>query len=238
MEAGHAVASDLAVDEPARPAEHALAVDVVALAVIDAGLAAMLVHRTAEPALGCPALPGVFVRPDESLEEAARRALLTKASVEGLFLEQLYTFGEPGRDPRGRVVSVTYYALSSASALAPSGLADDTFLAALDDQGVARSALGETLELAFDHAVIIQTAVERLRGKLWYTPVALELAGRSFTLYELQRIYEAILGRTLAKPSFRRRILASGLVEPSGGRRKGSHRPAALYRPSGRQQEI
>jgi 8-oxo-dGTP diphosphatase len=223
--------------DPSGHAQHTLAVDVVAVTVVDGGLSAMLVHRTSPPQRGCPALPGVFVRPDESLEEAARRALLTKASVQGLFLEQLYTFGDPGRDPRGRIVSVTYYALSPAPALTPSDLADDTFLATLDDRGVAHSAQGEVLELAFDHAEILQVAVERLRGKLWYTPVALELAGETFTLHELQGVYEAILGRALAKPAFRRRMLASGLVEPTGDRRKGSHRPAALYRPSRQPQE-
>lgn len=220
----------LASYDPAAYPRHPLAVDVVALTVQAARLAVLLVRRAEAPMQGVPALPGAFVGPDETLEDAARRALATKAAVERLFLEQLYTFGDPGRDRRARVVSVAYYALAPAGALTPATGSEAAFLSSLDEDGLAQGSAGEALALAFDHGRILRTAVERLRGKLWYSPVALELAGESFSLHELQGIYEAILGRRLAKPAFRRRILASGLVEPAGGRRTGSHRPAATYR--------
>jgi 8-oxo-dGTP diphosphatase len=129
------------------------------------------------------------------------------------------------------VVSVTYYALAPAGTLAGDPAAD-VVLVPLDASGVVRDDAGAPLELAFDHAAILKLATARLQGKLWYTPVALELAGDEFTLHELQQVYEAVLGRSLTKPAFRRRILAAGLVEPTGTKRGGSHRPAAVYRPA------
>ncbi len=175
---------------------------------------------------------------DESLDDAARRVLATKAGLDDVFIEQLYTFGEPGRDPRTRVISVVYYALVEAGRLeravqdrgnhtlrtAAVESADDGSAIALDDDGTA-------LPLAFDHAQILGTAIERLRGKLDWAPIGFELLPDTFTLRDLRLIHEAILGRQLNKDSFRRKVLDRGLVAPTGELLRGTgHRPAELYR--------
>lgn len=221
---------------------HSVAVDVAVLAVLPNGkLGALVVERDEQPAKGRFALPGTFVREGESLDDAARRALESKASVTIGYIEQLYTFGAPERDPRGRVISVAYYALVPASKF--SGLdylvsvtggrfaeIDVPWTGETGGAVAVRSHEGESLPLAFDHASILGMAVARLRGKLWYTPVALSLTDATFTLLELQAAYESILGRRIDKNAFRRRIVASGLIEPTGERREGTtFRPAALY---------
>jgi 8-oxo-dGTP diphosphatase len=213
-----------------------VAVDVVLLTVADDALRTLLVRRTEQPQLGRWALPGTFVRMDESLDAAAARAVATKAGLTGVFIEQLYTFGEPARDPRTRVLSVTYYALVEAVRLqaAVDGRADhDLSLAtvARDADDLAVTAGEAALELAFDHDRLLATAVDRVRGKLDYAPIGFELLPEAFTLLDLRRVHEAILGRPLNKDSFRRKVLDRGLVEDTGDLARGlGHRPAALYR--------
>jgi 8-oxo-dGTP diphosphatase len=213
-----------------------VAVDVVLLTVADDALRTLLVRRTEQPQLGRWALPGTFVRMDESLDAAAARAVATKAGLAGVFIEQLYTFGEPGRDPRTRVLSVTYYALVEVARLqaAVDGRADHDLCLALvarDEDAVAVTADGVPLELAFDHDRLLATAVDRVRGKLDYAPIGFELLPEAFTLLDLRRVHEAILGRPLNKDSFRRKVLDRGLVEDTGELARGlGHRPAALYR--------
>lgn len=200
----------------------ALAVDVVIFAVAGDDLAVLLVRRRNEPYRGRWAIPGGFVEPDESLDDAAGRELREETGVADVYLEQLYTFGEPGRDPRGRVVSVAYFAL----------LREPRAVAGADDADDARwFPLGALPPLAFDHAAILDYARVRLRYKIEYTNVVYSLLPDTFTLTELQRVYEIILGRPLDKRNFRKKIGSLDLVAPTGDeRREGAHRPARLYR--------
>jgi 8-oxo-dGTP diphosphatase len=234
------------IDEEAFLAEYdagryprpSLAVDVVLLTVEEDRLRTLLVRRVVPPQLGRWALPGGFVGIDESLDGAAARALAAKAGLDGVFIEQLYTFGDPGRDPRTRVISVAYYALVDPAMLRAavavrgdehSGLAE--VVVSPDGTVEVRDERVTTLQLAFDHERILATAVERLRGKLDDAPIGFELLPELFTLRDLRVVHETILGRPLNKDSFRRRILDRGLVEPTGQRATGvGHRPPELYR--------
>jgi 8-oxo-dGTP diphosphatase len=204
----------------------AVTVDLVLMTVADGALAVLLQRRESDPFAGRLALPGGFVGLDESLDAAAHRVLAGKAgfgSGEGGWLEQLYTFGEPGRDPRMRTVSVTYFALLQQNRLLEA-------VAARDDLALAPvTALAEPL--AFDHAAIIAAAHERLRGKLDYAPVAFALLPDRFTLRDLQAVHEAITGTRFNKPAFRRRMIDTGWIEPTGERETATaFRPAELYR--------
>jgi 8-oxo-dGTP diphosphatase len=217
-----------------------VAVDVAVLTVADHGLQVLAVQRTEHPALGHWSLPGGFVQLDESLDAAAHRVLAAKAGLQRIFLEQLYTFGEPLRDPRTRVISVAYYALVPASQL-PAAAAEPhgVQLARLHvpwsgERGGPVNLLdgqSQPLPVAFDHADILGLAVKRLRGKLNYAPLGFELLPRKFTLRQLQTIHETILDQRLNKDSFRRRMLATGLLAPTGQYESDvGHRPAELYR--------
>ncbi|GAB5544058.1 MAG: NUDIX domain-containing protein [Sandaracinaceae bacterium] len=216
-----------------------LTVDVALLSVVDDALATLLVRRTEHPWDGAAALPGGFVRMDESIEEAAERVLLTKAGLRDVFLEQLYTFGAVERDPRTRVVTVAHYALVDAKRFEAIDQEEHPALTARlsvpweGETGgpVDVSIDGEPAELAFDHADILGMAVKRIRGKLDYTPIGFQLLPPRFTLRQLQRVHEVVLDRPLNKDSFRRRMLASGQLEATGERQRDvDHRPAALYR--------
>lgn len=201
----------------------ALTVDIVIFTLRDEQLQVLLVQRRSEPFAGEWALPGGFVEMDESLETAAARELEEETGVHDAYLEQLYTYGEPGRDPRGRVVSVAYYALIPADARV------------LTEGGSDASRAGwfpvEALPvLAFDHAEIVSYALRRLRYKLEYSAVGFQLLPDEFTLSELQHTYEIILGERLDKRNFRRRILEAGIIEATPNTRTGEGRPARLYR--------
>jgi 8-oxo-dGTP diphosphatase len=197
-----------------------VAVDVVILTVRERRLEVLLVRRERPPFAGMWALPGTFVRPDESLEAAARRKLEQETGAHDAYLEQLYTFGEPERDPRMRVITVVYYAL-----IPPAGLR-------LREGEEARLWSAYAVPpLAFDHAAIMQYTLQRLRGKLEYTTIGFQLLGAQFTLSELQEVYEAILNRPLDKRNFRKKLLLTRIVEPTHGTKMtGQHRPAQLYR--------
>jgi 8-oxo-dGTP diphosphatase len=216
-----------------------LAVDVVVLSAAAGALEVVVYRRKEHPARGRYALPGGFVRLDESLDRAAARLLRDKAGLAGVFIEQLYTFGAPGRDPRGRIVTVAYYALVAA----------ERVRAAAEEVGaqVARVRVpwpreaggevelldggGRELPLAFDHALIVGMAVKRIRGKLDDSPIGFQLLPTEFTLRQLQDVHEAIRGEPLNKDSFRRKMLMSGVLEATGEReRDAAHRPAELYR--------
>ena len=201
----------------------ALTVDVVIFTLRDEQLQVLLVQRRSEPYAGEWALPGGFVEMDESLETAAARELEEETGVQDAYLEQLYTYGEPGRDPRGRVISVAYYALIPADARVQTEGGSDA--------AQARWFPVETLpQLAFDHAEIVSYALRRLRYKLEYSAVGFQLLPVEFTLSELQHTYEIILGERLDKRNFRRRILAAGIIEATPNTRTGEGRPARLYR--------
>lgn len=230
----------LATYDPSGFEHPSVAVDVALLTLVDGRLAVLLVGRQDHPDRGKRALPGGFVGLDESLDAAASRVLRNKAGQTGMYLEQLYTFGEPQRDPRTRVISVAYYGLVAQEKLRPLPDGDENAVFAPvrvpwpGETGGAIEALGPSgaaLPLAFDHAEIVGMAIKRLRGKLNYTPVGFQLLPESFTLRRLQDVHEAILGRALNKDSFRRRMLAADQLEATGARESEvGHRPAELYR--------
>jgi len=215
-----------------------LAVDVAILTVVGEGLEAALIKRTEHPHKGRWALPGGFVRMDESLDRAANRVLSGKAGLSDVYLEQLYTFGDPDRDSRTRVISVGYYALVDQARVGSTEDAKLTFgRISVPWEGEAGGPIdvhdrdGRKMSLAFDHAEILGMAVKRIRGKLDYTPIGFQLLPAKFTLRRLQSVHETILGRTLNKDSFRRRMLASGQLKATGEREiEVGHRPAELYR--------
>jgi 8-oxo-dGTP diphosphatase len=203
-------------EEYARPS---VAVDVVCLTVEGEKLSVLLYERKQAPQPGSLALPGGFVQIDESLDEAAARLLRDKAGLTRVFLEQLFTFGEPKRDPRGRVITVAYYALLDAARFGKA-------------TAVKRSVPSlSRAEMYLDHADIIAEAVKRLRGKLDWSPVGFQLLPEQFTLRQLQDVHEAVRGEAQNKDSFRRRMLASEQLEATGSfERDVLHRPAELYR--------
>ena len=230
----------LATYDPTAFPNVAITVDMVLLAVVDGHLCAVLQQRGEHPAKGKWALPGGFVGATESLDQAAIRVLAAKAHIEGVWLEQLYSFGDPDRDPRMRIITVAYLSLLTADQLAAAFAAQDPAIALCPlsigwagEEGGPVDALdsaGEPLTLAFDHGDILGHAVKRLRGKINYAPIAFSLLPPRFTLRALQEVHEAILGRTMAKPAFRRRMLDQDWIEATGTFEQGSaFRPAELY---------
>jgi len=200
-----------------------LTVDCVVFGLDEQDLKVMLIQRGLPPFEGKWALPGGFVRLDETLDEAAQRELEEETGLSKIFLEQLYTFSDVDRDPRERVVSVAYYALVN--------LRDHHVHAATDARDAGWFGVHDVPSLAFDHAEILSLALERLRGKLRYQPVGFELLPRKFTLSELQHLYELVLERTLDKRNFRKRVLAMDLLEETDEVQQDvRHRAARLYR--------
>jgi len=215
-------------------------VDLVLLTVVDGALGVLVIRRDEAPALDQWALPGGFVHIQDSIEHTVQRVLRDKAHLPDAFVEQLYTFGDPGRDPRGRVISIAHYALVAHERLAEAlSAAPDLALATVvtpwpgevGGSCFIRLEGGEAQALPFDHGEILGLAVKRLRGKLDYTAVGLELLPDRFPLRALQAVHEAILGHALTKPAFRRKMLDRGYLEATGEREPaGAFRPAELYR--------
>jgi len=196
-------------------------VDIVIFTIQSGVLKVLLVKRGAPPFVGRFAIPGGFVHEDEALDQAALRELREETGVADVYLEQLYSFGDVGRDPRARVITVAYFALISA----------DRPLRADTDAAEAKwLAVGQLPTLAFDHAKIIDYALERLRNKLEYTTVGFQLLPEKFTLTQLQEVYEAILERKLDKRNFRRKLSLLRILKPLPEYRRGGQRPAQLYR--------
>ena len=196
-------------------------VDIVIFTIQQGVLKVLLVKRRIAPFVGQYAFPGGFVLQDEDLERAAMRELREETSVSDVYLEQLYSFGKPDRDPRGRVVTVAYFALISA---------DRKLKAGSDATEAAWYPMDDLPKLAFDHATILNYALERLRNKLEYTTVGFQLLPEKFTLTELQEVYEAILGKKLDKRNFRRKMSVLKILKPLSEYRRGGQRPAKLYR--------
>lgn len=235
------------------PAPH-LAVDLVLLTIHDNRLAVLMHPRKQAPFASQLVLPGGFVHPGECLDDTARRVLREKAGLRQIAVEQLYTFSEPNRDPRGWVVSAAYFALVPPARLearlnGPHGLRLVEIAPAGGSRGkgdavkqraaamapVELHLKGQAIAPGFDHRAIVASAVERLRGKLDWSMIAFALLPERFTLFQLQRVHEAILGRALNKPQLRKRMLERPL--PDGRRlvatgtfyRGGRQRPAELY---------
>ncbi len=201
----------------------ALAVDCVVFGLAKKGLRLLLIQRAIEPFRGAWALPGGFVRVDETHEDAAIRELHEEAGVRIGYLEQLYTFGDIARDPRDRVVSVAYFALVNTMLHAPR-----------PDTDAARAAwfsADDPPPLAFDHAEIVRVARERLRTKVRYRPIGFGLLPETFTLTQLQTVYERILGRKLDKRNFRKKVLSYRfLIATNAHEENVAHRAAQLFR--------
>jgi len=196
-------------------------VDTIVFALREDDLQVLLVRRRHPPFEGTWAIPGGFVEMDETLETAAQRELEEETGLACVALEQLYTFGDPGRDPRGRSITVAYFAaVPAGSVVARAG----------DDAAeVGWWSINDLPPLAFDHDEILAYALTRLRYKLEYTAVGFSLLPEQFTLTQLQAAYEIVLGVRLDKRNFRRKILSAGILSPAGGYCAGEGRPARLY---------
>ena len=201
----------------------AVTVDGVVFGYDEADLKVLLIQREQPPFKSRWAVPGGFVDIDEDLEDAARRELEEETGIRRLYLEQLYTFGAPKRDPRERVISVAYYALVK--------LADHAVRAASDAKRVAWFPVADLPALAFDHDEILDVALRRLKAKIRYEPIGFELLPEKFPLSELQRLYETILEQPLDKRNFRKKILSMGLLADTEEIQQDvAHRAARLYR--------
>ena len=202
-----------------------VAVDLLVFTIEEDRLKILTIRRQYPPFEGQRALPGVFVRDDETLDQAAQRGLREETGLEDIYFEQLYTWGAPDRDPRRRVISVSYLALVDAQRLWGFGPGLRTTGAELAD--VQELLTAE--DLAFDHRQIIACGRERLAGKVEYTPIAFSLVPEEFTLPQLQRVYELLLGKPLYKANFRKKI--APLVEGTDRSTSGdAHRPSKFYR--------
>ena len=200
----------------------AVTADCVVFGLDDEDLKVLLILRNNSPFEGSWALPGGFAKVGEAIEETARRELAEETGLQNVFLEQLYTFGEPDRDPREHVITVAYYALVN--------LAQHTVRPATDARNAAWFEIDDVPELAFDHNRILQTAYHRLKGKIRYMPIGFELLPRKFTLRQLQQLYEKILDRKLDKRNFRKKILKMDiLAELDEIETDVAHRAARLY---------
>jgi 8-oxo-dGTP diphosphatase len=198
-------------------------VDVVLLTIENDRLMVAVHERENEPFKGALALPGGYVHTDEdgNAFDAAMRVIESKTGIAPPYLEQLLTFAGPQRDPRGWSLSVAHYALVPAELIAQANRPTVRLLP-----------VDRPLALPFDHEAIVQQAVERLRNKSQYSSLPCFLAGDTFTLPQLQRIYEVLMDEPLNKVSFRRKISEMDMLEPVEGRfdAPGAHRPAQLYR--------
>ena len=199
-----------------------IATDVVIFTIQDGQLKVLLIQMKKVPFTGQWAIPGGLVKPDESVDNSARRQLVSKTGVSDIYLEQLYTFGEVNRDPFGRVVSVAYFAL-----IPYGGFRLKT---TKEYEGVDWFGIKMLPGLAYDHAEIISSAVERLKSKLAYTNIVYSLLPNEFALGELQQLYEIILDKKFDRRNFRRKILSLNLLKKLGKKRGGdANRPAELY---------
>ena len=201
----------------------AVSVDIVVFTIRDNQLKLLLIRRANSPHKGKWALPGGFVDITEGLDEAASRELQEETGVSSVYLEQLYTFGKPKRDPRERVITVAYYALIPSDKM--------QLQAATDAAAVGWFGMNELPKLAFDHADIVSMAHQRLVSKLDYSTLAFQFLSESFTLHELQDVYQIICQQELDKRNFRKWILSLEQIVETGEKRTGeAHRPAKLYK--------
>jgi 8-oxo-dGTP diphosphatase len=204
-----------------------VSVDVACFVLEERVLKVLLVRRTEPPFAGQWALPGGIVYLEESLDDAARRVLSMRTRLDIAYLEQLYTFGDPARDPRSRTIAVAYYALLPAIS---------TDVRSGKDVGeIAWKAVDELPQLAFDHARMVRYALQRLRQKITYTPIVFHLLPETFTLADLREVHEAIEGRQYQHLSNFQALMRArwDLVRVPGAFDRRTRRPAQLYRFAG-----
>jgi 8-oxo-dGTP diphosphatase len=197
-------------------------VDIVLFTLMGDDLKVLLVKRKYPPFKDSWAVPGGFVKIDEPLDEAAIRELREETNVSNVYLEQLYTFGEPKRDPRGRVITICYVGLVHHE--------NFKLKASTDASDVSWYSAYSMPKLGFDHKEIIEFALKRLRAKIGYSNIILGLLPDEFTLSELQRAYEIILNKQLDKRNFRKKIFALEIIKELPGKIKGKFRPAQVYK--------
>jgi len=196
-------------------------VDIVIFTIREGELKVLLVKRALDPFKGVWAIPGGFVRNSESLENAAKRELEEETGVKNVYLEQLYTFGDVKRDPRGRVITTAYLALVNS---------DSFSLRASTDVSEAKLfSVSELPKLAFDHREIMGYALKRLKWKFEYTTVAFSMLPKEFTMGQLQGIYEVVFSREFDKRNFAKKIRSLGLLKEEKVKREVSYRPPKLY---------
>lgn len=196
-------------------------VDMVIFTIKENDLNVLLVKRDINPFKKYWAIPGGFVRINESLEDAAKRELEEETGVSNVYLEQLYTFGEPKRDPRGRVITVAYMALINS---------DDIKLKASTDVSEANwFSIKKLPILAFDHKTILEYALKRLRWKFEYTTVAFSLLPKKFTISQIQKIYEIVFDKKFDKRNFNKKILSLKILKEEEINKEVPYRPPMLY---------
>lgn len=188
------------------------------------GVSLLLIQRKYDPFKGSWAIPGGFVLNEESLEEAVERELKEETGVEVNYLEQLYSFGKPARDPRQRIVSIAYFGLVKASQY-------QELKASTDAENAAWFPIEELPKLAFDHKEILQVAIERLRAKIRYQPIGFELLDKKFPFSDLEKLYTALLDRPINRRNFSKKILSFGFLEETGeiAKTEGKGRPSKMY---------
>jgi len=200
----------------------AFSVDNIIFGFDNLNLKVLLIKRGEDPYAGMWALPGDIVKPDENLDDSAKRVLHQLTGVKDVYLDQVYTFGQVDRHPSGRVITIAYYSLVNISNvdIRPASFA----------KKVAWREVGDIETLAFDHLKIMETCLARLRQDLKLRPIGFELLPEKFTLTELQKLYEVILKHDLDKRNFRKKILSMGILKTLHELQAGvSHRPAKLY---------
>ncbi|MDP3916815.1 MAG: NUDIX domain-containing protein [Nanoarchaeota archaeon] len=195
--------------------------DLVIFTIKENSLKVLLVKRNVEPFKDKWALPGGFVRIDESLEDSAKRELFEETGVKNVYLEQLYSFGNPKRDPRGRVITISYFALINSEKV--------KLKASTDVSEAKLFSVSKIPLLAFDHKEILEYAIKRLKWKFEYTTIAFSLLPKKFSLGELQKIYEIVFEKKIDKRNFRKKILSLGILKKESIKKDAPHRPPQLY---------
>ena len=200
-----------------------LSVDAVVFGYENGNISVLLIKRKYAPYKGKWAIPGGFVLNNESLEEAVERELHEETGIKINYLEQLYTFGNPSRDPRGRVVSIAYFGLVRPNAF--------QIFASTDAEQVQWFDIKELPELSFDHREILDIAIKRLQGKITYEPIGFELLDKKFPFSDLEKLYTTLLGREIDRRNFRKKIISLNVLDELDEKiSKGSGRPAILFK--------
>lgn len=195
--------------------------DIVIFTIKDNDLKILLIKRNLAPFKNSWAIPGGFVRIDESLEDAAKRELEEETGIRDIYLEQLYTFGNTNRDPRGRVITVAHMALINSEKIK---------LSASTDASDARwFSIKKIPSLAFDHKNILDYSLKRLRWKLEYTPLVFSLLPKTFTISQIQKIYEIVFNKEFDKRNFAKKIISLNILKEEGIKKHVAHRPPMLY---------